>query len=434
MTESTKYIDTPSGALKLKIAKIRLTSLKLPPTGDDGTLSIEDFVASVSGICVPSSVMLNTSSKEMSDAEHIFQTAATAFEKNVADLNEVTRRTAPAKDMGAESAMHDGRAADSAASLRVNVASTGNASLSISSGGAGAGTSSSAGGSPGDSAVGIKRQRLGMSDSDLARACTAMDMPAARVTPQFLVGKPLDVRMYTPLLVDLYANVRKVAEGISLLAREVLMFDGDFLELPSAAVAALPTTPLYASCDTASGSRLLHRLESVHAAAALLRAKNLRCQRAFWLANHTPGCNWDTWEQLCHREDQDAGADLCNPCFTPLTTWEDQVKAAIVAARQEAAALSKDGKTLLGPVLPRLMVRHDHGKGSQDWRSKSIPSGRGGDKPPGSRAFVTRRAPASSTGARKPGATGKENTRNKSATSSASAKPAAAAAAAPAGH
>ena len=151
------------------------------------------------------------------------------------------------------------------------------------------------GGSPGDSAVGVKRQRLGMSDSDLARACTAMDMPAARVTPQFLVGKPLDVRMYTPLLVDLYANVRKVAEGISLLAREVLMFDGDFLELPPAAVAALPTTPLYASCDTASGSRLLHRLESVHAAAALLRAKNLRCQRAFWLANHTPGCNWDTW-------------------------------------------------------------------------------------------------------------------------------------------
>ncbi len=34
------------------------------------------------------------------------------------------------------------------------------------------------------------------------------------------------------------------------------------------------------------------------------------------------------------------------------------MKAAIVAARQVAAALSKDGKTQLGPVLPRLLARH----------------------------------------------------------------------------
>lgn len=50
-----------------------------------------------------------------------------------------------------------------------------------------------------------------MSDSDLARVCIIMDMPAARATPQFLVDKPLDVRMYTLLLVDLYAGVRKMA-------------------------------------------------------------------------------------------------------------------------------------------------------------------------------------------------------------------------------
>jgi hypothetical protein len=130
-----------------------------------------------------------------------------------------------------------------------------------------------------------------MSDADLARACTVIDMPAARVTPQFLVDKPLDVRMYTPILVDLYASVRKASEGIALLAKEVFVFEGDFLELSPAAVAALPTTPLFATCDTTSGSRLLHRLESVHAAVATLRAKNQRCQRAFWLANHTPGCN-----------------------------------------------------------------------------------------------------------------------------------------------
>ncbi len=64
------------------------------------------------------------------------------------------------------------------------------------------------------------------------------------------------------------------------------------------------------------------------------------------------------------------------------------MKAAIVAARQEAAALSKDGKTLLGPILPRLMALHNHGKGPE-WRTKSAtcnstggPHVRG-DGPPG---------------------------------------------------
>ena len=75
-----------------------------------------------------------------------------------------------------------------------------------------------------------------MSNADLARACSAVDTPAAKVTPQFLVDKPLDVHMYTPLLirVDLYASVRKVNEGISRLAAEINQFEGDFLELPEA--------------------------------------------------------------------------------------------------------------------------------------------------------------------------------------------------------
>jgi len=42
-------------------------------------------------------------------------------------------------------------------------------------------------------AAGAKRQRLSITDSDLARACTVMDLPVARpATPQFLVDKPLD--------------------------------------------------------------------------------------------------------------------------------------------------------------------------------------------------------------------------------------------------
>ena len=46
--------------------------------------------------------------------------------------------------------------------------------------------------------------RLRMSEEDLSRACTAMEIRGHRETPRFLVDKPLDVRMYTPELVALY--------------------------------------------------------------------------------------------------------------------------------------------------------------------------------------------------------------------------------------
>ncbi len=147
-------------------------------------------------------------------------------------------------------------------------------------------------------------------------------------------------------------------------------------------------------------------------------------------AKSTPaggGARGGGWEQLVHREDEDAGADICNPCFTPLTTWEEQVKAAIVAARQEAAALSKDGKTLLGPVLPRLMARHGHGK-NPDWHTKGAAGNSHGGQQ-ARRATFARRTHASPAGARKPGAASKEHARGKGPGTSASTKPAAAAAA-----
>jgi hypothetical protein len=96
------------------------------------------------------------------------------------------------------------------------------------------------------------------------------------------------------------------------------------------------------------------------------------------------------------------------------------VKAAIIGARQEAAALSKDGKTLLGPVLPRLLARHNTGsKSGQEWRNKGVASHKAGDKATSSRPSFPRRVP---TAARKPAASGKENAR-KNATSPAAAKP-----------
>ena len=421
MSDQKKYVETNAGILVLKSAKSHLRRANVPDTSDD-VASIEDFVRAVSDITVPTAVgdagNVQVLSPEMSAARKNFDAILNGFLADHANA-----QTADDEMVGEDAASQEKPA--SAKILVRGIDGTWSANFNF----GGGRTSDSPSGGAAEAAMeedtsAPKRKRLGMSDADLSRACTIMDMPAARVTPQFLVDKPLDVRMYTPLLIDLYASVRKMTEGVALLAKEIFVFEGDFLELSSAAVAALPTTKLFASCDVESGSRLLHRLETAHAVASTLRTKNLRCQRAFWLANHTPGCNWDTWEQLCHREDQDAGADLCNPSFTPLTTWEEQVKAAIVAARQEAAALSKDGKTLLGPVLPRLLARHHNGRNTE-WRPKGPHSQKGGDKPPGSRAFSAARR--NFRGGKPHGASGKEN-RGKNATTPPAAKPSPAAA------
>jgi hypothetical protein len=165
-----------------------------------------------------------------------------------------------------------------------------------------------------------KQARFSMSDANLAHACTVMDLPAAQATPEFLKDQPHDVRMYTPRLIERYTFDRQVNEAILQLAAEVYAFKGDFLELTPAVATSFPTTPLVASMNTAKGSHFLHQLELPREVAVLLKVQNLCTQRMFWLTNHTPGCNWDTYKQLEYRAAQDAGANLCNPGFTPLSS------------------------------------------------------------------------------------------------------------------
>ena len=77
-----------------------------------------------------------------------------------------------------------------------------------------------------------------------------MDVPAARVTSQFLVDKPLDARMYTTLRVDFYASVHKMAKGIYLLVKAVYVFEGDFLKLSPAMLPSRCCSPRNRStCD-----------------------------------------------------------------------------------------------------------------------------------------------------------------------------------------
>ena len=240
-----------------------------------------------------------------------------------------------------------------------------------------------------------------MSKQDLSRACTAMEICCHRETPRFLVDKPLDVWMYTPELVALYTCSREVTSTMGKLAAELIKFEGDFLEMSSPDFEKAEHTPLTKSMDVTAGSQMFCWLDELLSTWIRLRAQTLRTQRLFWLGNHTTGANWDTVEQMLFRAAEDEGANICNPSFTPLSSWEEQVKAAIISARQENLCLAKDGKILLGQVLPRLLARH--GKGAP------------GGKPGGAHCVLRTtsvcgdKIAASKRRARKAFGTGKEN-------------------------
>jgi hypothetical protein len=97
-----------------------------------------------------------------------------------------------------------------------------------------------------------KRARFGMSDAELARACTIMNLPAAQATPKFLKDKPLDVRLYAPRLIEPTSSIQPCARPTRRShdsQRRFYVFEGDFLDLEPATF--LPMTPLVMSMKTA---------------------------------------------------------------------------------------------------------------------------------------------------------------------------------------
>ena len=65
------------------------------------------------------------------------------------------------------------------------------------------------------------------------------------------------------------------------MAAEIYRYEVDLLELPDASALSLVPSRLTAALDTTGGSRLFHRMDELRAAAVVLKAKNLRCQRGF---------------------------------------------------------------------------------------------------------------------------------------------------------
>ena len=52
MTDFIAFIETPAGKLQLKAALIKLRNRNVPAVGDEQTMSLEDFTASVADIKV----------------------------------------------------------------------------------------------------------------------------------------------------------------------------------------------------------------------------------------------------------------------------------------------------------------------------------------------------------------------------------------------
>ena len=95
-----------------------------------------------------------------------------------------------------------------------------------------------------------------MSEEDLSRACTAVEIRCHSETPRFLVDKPLDVRIYTQERVALYTCSRKVTTSmLGKLAAELIKFECHFLELssPDFERAEHHDAPLTKSMDQTAG-------------------------------------------------------------------------------------------------------------------------------------------------------------------------------------
>jgi hypothetical protein len=208
--------------------------------------------------------------------------------------------------------------------------------------------------------------------------------------PKFLVGKSLDVQLYTPELVKLFRSSKAASDAVAALGGELQTFEGDYFALSAADIENAPPTALAKTVPAACRASLLPRVEQCRAALGALKDATNRTQRIFWLGNHTSHCDWSTVDQLLFREEHDTDADGFDPNFKPLETWDDQVKAAIFGAKQDKLGLTKDGKALVGPICPRLLALQSRGGGGSGGQGRGTP-GYGGDRnkaggygPPGS--------------------------------------------------
>jgi hypothetical protein len=82
--------------------------------------------------------------------------------------------------------------------------------------------------------------------STVARAVANVDFTAtgAKVLPQFLANKPLDVTLYTPELLKMFRASHAASAAISTLGSMRHQFEGDYLAFSTAAATSAPATAM----------------------------------------------------------------------------------------------------------------------------------------------------------------------------------------------
>lgn len=234
--------------------------------------------------------------------------------------------------------------------------------------GAPGGSAGASGGAGGDATIPPTARKLRAAAPDkpvepVARE--AAQLQGATALPLFLQDKPLDVEIFTPCILAHQQAVEKALSSISELSRELLKFSGDLADLSSADFETAEAGEVLTDGDESmhpdyDGLRasLFAKLDACRIAIKEMRETEVRMRRLYWLANFTYGCNWETVLQLIHREKHDANGGKLNPDQKALSSWDEKVKAAIIGANQQKASLSKDGKSLIGPIHPRLQPLH----------------------------------------------------------------------------
>ena len=163
----------------------------------------------------------------------------------------------------------------------------------------------------GPAASSLKRPREEAPEA--ARVSKMQEMLGAQATtPNILEGKPLDVKLYTQHLLNVYESSRKYQTAVTRLAGNFISFEGELSELSEVAYSGSPLAPLMRQDHTRTPVcwedlrvSVFSSLNECRLRAASLREHVLTCQRTFWLANHTQGCDWNTVQQLEFRQQHD---------------------------------------------------------------------------------------------------------------------------------
>ena len=178
-------------------------------------------------------------------------------------------------------------------------------------------------------------------------------MAAKKEEDALLAGANLDVRMYTPELLEHFRQARALLSGIEAFAAACSQVLTPVLDKPADEFLVAPLS----SMGRVTPRPVIDHMFGLHRLARLVVESTNRIQRIFLLGNHTTACNWETVEQLLFRERADKSRAAFDINLVPLSSWEDKVKAAIIACKRDREGLTKDNKALVGPLCPTQQLR-----------------------------------------------------------------------------